>query len=321
MLSVVIDTEEDFDWSRPLARENTSVGSIGAQGRAQEVFARHGVVPTYAVDYPVASRDGAAQVLDGFRRAGACEIGAHLHPWVNPPHEEEVTPRNSYAGNLPPGLERAKLETLTRAIEGNFGLRPTVFRAGRWGLGPATAEILEDLGYEVDTSVVAYTGFTEDGGPDFTGFGPRPYWFGRRRRLLEVPQTAGFAGRLAGLGPALFPALAGPLGMRLRAPGVAARLGLLERIRLTPEGMTLDELRRLTRSLLAAGCRVFILTYHSPTLEPGNTPYVRDRADLRAFLDRLEGYLAFFMGEIGGQPVTPGGLFQNFTKLAAGHQP
>ena len=35
--------------------------------------------------------------------------GAHLHPWVNPPHVEEVNARNSYVGFLPEAVERDKL--------------------------------------------------------------------------------------------------------------------------------------------------------------------------------------------------------------------
>ena len=310
VLIVVIDTEEEFDWSRPLARENTSVASIRAQIRGQEVFARHGVVPTYVVDYPVASDAAAVGILGEFARDGRCEIGAHLHPWVNPPHEEIVSPRNSYAGNLPPALERAKLECLSDTIAEAFGARPAVFRAGRYGVGPASAEILEDLGYNVDLSIVPRTDFSADGGPDFIAFAPYPYWFGRRRRLLEIPLSVGFAGRLAGSGAVLYPVLAGALGMACHAPGVAARLGLLERIRLTPEGADLAALCRLTDSLHAQGCRIFSLSFHSPSLAPGHTPYVRDEDDLRRFLDTLERYFAYFTGRLGGRYSTPARLYR-----------
>ena len=49
--------------------------------------------------------------------SGRCEIGAHLHPWVSPPFDEEVNARNSYPGNLPRELERKKLAELVDAIE------------------------------------------------------------------------------------------------------------------------------------------------------------------------------------------------------------
>ena len=57
--------------------------------------------------------------------------------------------------------------------------------------------------------------------------------------------------------------------------------------------------------MLREGQRIFNFTYHSPSLAPGNTPYVRDAADLRAFLHRIEEYLEFFLGEVGGRPATP----------------
>lgn len=272
LLCVIVDTEEEFDWRRPLSRDNTSVTSISAQVRAQEVFAEFAVVPTYVIDYPVSSDPAAIELLRGLQDEGACEIGAHLHPWVNPPHDEAVEPCNSFPGNLPPALERAKLLRLTETIEDNLGRRPRVYKAGRYGVGPATAALLEDLGYEVDASVVPYTSFAPSCGPDFSGFGFRPYWFGAGRRLLELPLTVGFAGLCRSWGQPVFPVLSAPWGMKLHVPGIAARLGLLERIRLTPEGVDPAAQRRLTRSLLAQGARVFSLTYHSPSLQPGHRP-------------------------------------------------
>ena len=310
LLLVIVDTEEEFDWGRPLSRDNTSVESIAEQHRAQEIFARHGVVPTYVVDYPVATSERAVQVLGGFQTDGLCEIGAHLHPWVTPPHEEPVNAFNSYPGNLPADLEREKLEVLSAAIENNIGFRPRVYKAGRYGLGINTAAILKETGYDVDLSVVPYTSFAADGGPDYRTFGASPYWFGAKRKLLEIPLTCGFAGVLATSGPRLFPALSSDLGMKLRLPGIAARLRLLERIRLTPEGIDHAAHRRLINSMLAEGHRVFAMTYHSPSLQPGNTPYVRDKADLKAFLGTLRRTLDYFLNEIGGKATTPGALFR-----------
>ena len=235
LLLVIIDTEEEFDWSRPLSRDNTSVTSIAAQPRAHDLFAKYGIVPTYVIDYPVATSDLAIRTLGELAAGGACEIGAHLHPWVNPPDTEDVTPHNSYPGNLPAALEREKLAHLTSAIVDNYGLRPTVYKAGRYGVGPHTAETLADLGYTVDVSVVPYTSFTDDGGPDFRSVGFLPYWCDGPGGLLEIPLTCGFHDLFSAWGRRLFPLLASPTGMTVHAPGVFARSGLLERIRLSPE--------------------------------------------------------------------------------------
>jgi len=55
---------------------------------------------------------------------------------------------------------------------------------------------------------------------------------------------------------------------------------------------------------MADGQRVFVLTYHSPSLEPGGTPYVRTAEDLDRFLAWLEEFYDFFTKEIGGMCVS-----------------
>ena len=304
-LAVVIDTEEEFDWARPLARANVAVTNIAEQPRAQALFRPREVVPTYVVDHPVVADAGSAAVMRGFAARGEALIGAHLHPWVTPPDHEAVTPANSYAGNLPAALERAKLERLTEAIETATGVRPQVYKAGRLGFGPNTAALLAELGYAVDASMVARSAFTADGGPDYTALPAEPVWLTGPGELLELPLTAGFAGVARGAGATAFRRLSAPWATRLRIPGMLARSRLLEKIRLSPEGTTLAEMKRLTAALLADGQRVFCLAYHSSTLLPGGSPYARTPADATAFLGQIAGYLDFFIDEIGGVPATP----------------
>ena len=104
LLLVLIDTEEEFDWSRPHDRASVGTSSIAAQTRAQAIFDRHGIRPIYCIDYPVA--ETGYGLLRELHAEAKCDIGAHLHPWVNPPHDEPLTNRNSYPGNLPRALER-----------------------------------------------------------------------------------------------------------------------------------------------------------------------------------------------------------------------
>lgn len=304
-LLVVIDTEEEFDWTKPHNRESTAVTALAAQSQAQSIFDAKGLVPTYVVDYPVATSDLVGETLVPWAAEGRCLIGAHLHPWVNPPFEEKISAHNSYPGNLPAELERAKLESLTTAIEKTFGRRPDIYKAGRYGLGANSAALLEALDYRIDMSVVPHSSFKDDGGPDFTAFDFRPFLFGERSDLLAIPLSCGFHGRLWRHGPRLYPRLIGAAGLRLHLPGIFARTGLLERIRLTTEGVDLAANKRLTRALLDQGCRLFTLTYHSPSLAPGMTPYVRDQSDLERFLGDLESYLDFFLEELGGCSSTP----------------
>ena len=311
-LLIVVDTEEEFDWTRPFSRANVATSSIPAQARAHDIYDRFGMVPTYVVDYPVATDPASVRFLAALRDAGKAEIGAHLHPWVTPPHVEEVTARNSYHCNLPPELERAKLAALTDAIERSFGARPTAFKAGRYGYGPHTGRALADLGYQVDCSFVPHTDLSCDGGPDFRNVPDRPHWL--ENGLLEVPLSVGFLGAAPGLGPRAAWLFDSPGAERLRIPGVLARAGLVARSKLTPEGTPMDEQCRLIEAMARRGHRLFSLTYHSPSLEPGHTPYVRDAAELERFLAAIERVLAFFRDEMGGRFTTLSQVYRDFAE-------
>lgn len=293
-LAVVVDTEEEFDWTKPFTRTSRGVGSIAAQERAHEIYDQFGVRPTYAVDQCVVESDAAVGVLNDLRKSGRAEIGAHLQPWVSEPYLEEVSDRNSFQCNLPPEVERAKLETLTSAIAAQFGARPTVFKAGRYGYGPATTGILLDLGYEIDCSFVPHTNFQRTHGPSFLGVPDQPFWIDAEKRLLETPLSRGFAGALAGSADLLAPFVDAPFWTHSRIGGALARSRLFERITLTPEGVDADAQIRLISAMMKGGARVFTLTYHSPSLEPGHTPYVRDKADLNAFLAAIKKIVTWF---------------------------
>ncbi len=98
------------------------------------------------------------------------------------------------------------------------------------------------------------------------------------------------------------------MGLKLHAGSIFSRLDFYERIRLSPEGFSLDEMKRLTHSLIDQGEKVLTLSFHSPSLKVGGTPYVRNKQDLKAFLQTLEDYFSYFLNEIGGRPATPLGL-------------
>ncbi|PHZ86045.1 polysaccharide deacetylase family protein [Paremcibacter congregatus] len=305
-LTVVIDTEEEFDWAAPFDRESRSVDNIGHQHLAQTIFRKYDIVPTYCIDYPVVENQAAVAVLKNLADKGECLIGTHLHPWVSPPYEEEVNRVNSYAGNLPYQLEKDKLSYLTDAIEKAMGTRPTIFKAGRYGAGPHTAEILSELGYLVDCSVVADTNFSYDHGPNFIGLSSQPYWFeGWEYNILELPNTRGYDGLLARWGSTIYPRIAGASGLRSLMAGVLVKSGLLERIPLTPEGIRAADQIRMVRRMTAVGKTYFNYAYHSSSLMLGGAPYVKTAEDLDLFLADMDQFFDFFLTEFGGQHKTP----------------
>jgi hypothetical protein len=280
---LTVDTEEEFDWSGPFTRSEHGLTHIAAIARFQAFCESLGVIPVYLVDWPVATSPAAVEIIGEAVKAGRAEVGIQLHPWVNPPFEEDVGPFASYAGNLPPALERAKFMRLRDAIEQAFGTPPLIYRAGRYGLGPESASILREAGVPIDSSVRANFDYRAGHGPDYSRHPLVPYWADDERSLLELPLTTVYWGILRRQGRWVHPML----GRVRRMTGVFSRLGLLERIALTPEGVTAEEALRGIDMALDDGLPLLVLSFHSPSLAPGHTPYVRSEADL----DRLYDWL------------------------------
>ena len=244
---------------------------------------RAGCIPTYLADWPVVANPDSAGIIRAMVSDGSCDVGTQLHPWVNPPFDEEVSVANSYTGNLPRALEAAKIRALTEKIEAEIGVRPTVYRAGRYGIGPNTAELLAEEGYRLDVSVRASFNYRAQGGPDFSDHPIWPWRIGDH--LHEVPLTATYTGLLRN-----------KLRVQEFAParGFLARAGLFDRVPLTPEGVRLHDALIAIRQLLDSGHQLFSLSFHTPTLVPGHTPYVRTAADLKRFWLWWDGVLNLF---------------------------
>jgi hypothetical protein len=285
---VFVDVEEEFDWSGPVARAHRSTTAMRAFPSAHRRFAERAVPLTCMIDYPIADDAASVQILQDVLADGRSVIGAQLHPWVNPPHQEAVNGFNSFSGNLPRALQAAKIMALRDAIAAAFGTPPLIFRAGRYGLGPDTLSLLVEAGFRADSSVRACYDYSRQGGPDYAAAGNHAWQAGE---LIELPLTTVFTGRLRGRGAGLYRAV-GPMPA---AHGLLARTGLLQRIALTPEGIPIAEALEAVEVALGEGLRLLTFSFHSPSLAPGHTPYVRDAADLWTFwrwwdlmLDRLE---------------------------------
>lgn len=303
-LYVVVDTEAEFDWSKPFARHLVHVSAMAMVDRAQAIFDRHGIRPVYVVDYPVATQPDGYRPLQAILARGGCEIGAHLHPWTNPPFEETVSVRNSFPGNLPPALEEAKFLTLRAAIHDTFGIEAQFYKAGRYGIGANTLAILERHGVAVDFSVLPGVDLRPTGGPDLRGLHPVSY-LSATGRLSVVPMTRGHTGLLASHHNRL-DRLLDTRGARLaRLRGVLSRLRAFDRVSLTPEGTSVRDLRGLLTGLHRRGHRRFVMSYHSPSLVPGHTPYVRSESDLAAFLERIDAVCRYVLGPLGGRAGDP----------------
>jgi len=222
------------------------------------------------------------------------------------PHDEAVDAFNSYPGNLPRELDAEKARRLSERIELSFGSPPGTCLAGRCGFGPNTAEIREDLGFVVEIIPAVPIDFSADGGPDYAGFTSHRFWFGRRRRLLCLPGTGGCVGELRPDGTPLYGRVTSALTNWSRRAGVIARLRLLECIRLSPEEYDkVVEMQRPTTALPEDGVRVFVFSFHPPSVMPSGTPCVRRAAELERFLAKCRRCSEHFFGRLNGLTTTP----------------
>ncbi len=266
------DAEEEFDWNAPFRRDATRTDTIRALPDANRRFQAAGLEPCWMADWPVVDNVESGAILRELVASGECTIGTQLHPWVSPPFEEDVNRRNSYTCNLPRTLQRDKLLQLTNRIETAIGVRPRIYRAGRYGIGPHTAGFLSEFGYVLDVSVRACFDYRDQGGPDFSR---HPLWpWTVAPDLYALPLTTAYTGAL-GNWPGVYRAES------LR--GTLARTGLLARVPLTPEGVPLADALEAIEALLDVGHRLFSLSFHTPSLVLGHTPYVRDMAELATF--------------------------------------
>lgn len=295
---ITIDTEED-DWGVYRSTGSTT-DNILLLPLLQDLFDRYGAVPTYLINYPVAQDSRARSLLSGFFEKGRCDLGTHCHPWNTPPFEEEIGESASMLCNLPYDLVMKKIETLHEAIRNSFFIEPRCFRAGRWGFGPGAAKAIHHLGYEVDTSVTPFVNWEKQDGPNFSKSPNDAYRFNPDDILsiqtdgpmLEVPPTIGFHQRATKLCSFFYRnILANPLA-QWKIIGLLERMNILNFCWLSPELFDSREMIRLAQRHQTR-TSFLNMSFHSTSLLPGKSPFVRNAEELGNFLKRIEEFLQF----------------------------
>lgn len=296
--TILIDTEEDFDWTKPTETTSHDTTHLTHIADLVPLLGAYDAIPCFLLTYPVLSAPRIVRLLERLAGQGRCSLGIQLHPWVTPPLEGNGGSLSSFAGNLEPDMEKRKLEILADTFRDRFAASPRIYRAGRYGFGRNSAALIESLGIDIDTSLAPRTSMTEQGGPDFSLYDYGPFWFGRKRRLLELPLCRSVVGWGGAPGQALYQRTqlerhgTGVIGSAL------ARLRCAERITLSPEGNDAAAMRRLLAGLLRRGQAVLPLSFHSSSIWPGRNPYVRDRVCLRHFYDSLSATLAYMADDL-----------------------
>ena len=307
-LVVSVDTEEEGLWNNVYSTTGNTTENLRGLARFQATCESHSMAPTYVIDAPVLCDELAIADLRRWQDAGTCEVGTHCHPWCNPPLPiEPVQAVDSFLCNLPPEVQRAKLEWLTDAISDAMGRRPTSYRAGRYGFDDESAMILDELGYVVDSSVLPVYDYRSYGGPNFNQYARTPYrYFGtdKSQGLIEIPVTAGFTRAGFESQRRLWLGLRKNLWSKFRVAGIADRLRIAKRVKLTPEGTTLRDLKDLIDSCVADGLSTLVLMLHSSSLVAGFSPYAKDEEALDQLYQRLTGTFQYAIERHGFAPAT-----------------
>ena len=296
---ITIDTEED-EWG-DYRSYDYSVRNVIELLRVQEIFNRYGAVPTYLVTYPVVKNNQSRGILLDLLSKNRCEIGTHCHPWNTPPFKEEINEQHSMLCNLPYLLVLNKIEILHQEIKESLGVIPRCFRAGRWGFSPNVAKAIQSMGYQVDTSVTPFVDWDVYMGPDYRKAPRHIYRFNpdallsikQDGGLLEVPTTIGFLQRNFDFCHRLTEWMSGDMARHLHLRGILDRARFLNFRWLSPELSNGSDMVALAKTCLRRGCSHLNMSFHSTTLLPGKTPFVRTQEDLNSFLRDIEQVIKF----------------------------
>jgi len=298
-LIITIDTEGD-NWSE-YKETKFSLENIEKILPLQDLFDNFDAKPTYLITYPVATNDRAISILTKILKEGRCEIGSHCHPWSTPPFDEEKTVQNSMLCNLPCELQYRKLSSLHNAIIKNFEITPVSFRAGRWGYNKNVALNLCRLGYKIDTSITPYVDWKYCYGPDFSDTSPkafRSYYENNftgsdNNSLIEIPVTIGFLQQDFTFCNYILKTIKRTFLVKLKTGGILSKLHIVNKIWLTPEAYDSKDMIKLTKVMMKRGCDFINMTFHSPSLKAGLTPFVRTTEDEKKFFRRIKEFLTF----------------------------
>lgn len=305
-LLVGIDTESDNQWSAE-ARARPTFDNLYALPQLHALFRRHGVRPTYVITWPVACDARSADILRELREGGTCEIGAHHHVWETPPCAPEDVVRHAYASTLPASQFDAQVASLTEAIETAVGERPVSYRSGRFGFSADHVGSLERHGYLVESSVAPLFCESHKGGPDFADAPLRPYFLAYddaaragTSQLLEIPVSCGLNRNVPGAWQVAWTRAPRPYTTKR----YLQKLGVVRPMWLRPSYSSLDDMTALARRLARAGEPALNMLFHSSEIITGGSPYNRTEAELEAFMERLDRFLAVATQELSAEPMT-----------------
>lgn len=305
-----VDTEEEWDWEGPFPENDFSVENLHALPKFQAFCEQKGLRPCYFVDYAAAV--GLAKQTEFLARVAEshCELGAHLHPWANPPYFGKATEENSHVVNLPVLQVEQKLDALMELFSTTLNYKPKAFRTGRWGISEAIMKLLYLRGFDIDSSVYPFYKndyFHCDGAPLC------PYWpdttnvlkSGIQRNILEVPVTVGFnrtpfekASKLHDLSQ--LPAL-----QIFKPTAVLWHSKVLRKVYFSPEVADTENMISLADKAIENGQHVLHMYFHSSNLISNGTGFLKSNNPYNLICKRITAVIEHLQTKYKVNFMTP----------------
>lgn len=320
-----IDTEEEWDWNDLFPVTTPTVSNAQYLPSFQDLCTRHGMKPTYFVDFAVLENPVSRRIVEQLGQLADAEVGMHIHPWHTPPITafDASSVCASFLHNHPAHVIREKLETVFSAFEG-CGIRPTSFRGGRYSTGAAIQDFLHETRFIADCSIVPYTAWPDDGAPDFRSRDLLPIRRPAPREglgpLWEIPLTLAFSRTPFRMWSRAFDIVEHSALGRLRLIGIAERLRLVRRIWLNFELPDSPDWIPFLRLLQAIGVPYVCLSVHSSSLVAGPGPYTRTRDDELRIRKKIESTFVALRDLPGFVPATASELAHHLETTHAGHR-
>lgn len=292
-----VDTEEEWDWEGPFPEGEFSVENLHMLPEFQAFCTNRGIRPCYFVDYAAAAGiEQTSQFVEQVKN-NECELGAHLHPWANPPFFDKPTESNSHVVNLPIEQVSDKLDALMELFAERFSYQPKSFRTGRWGISPQIMDLLWSRGFEVDSSVYPFYQnefFSCQGSPTL------PYWpseqdvlsIGQQQNILELPVTVGFNRRPFAKANQVHQALDTPGLQTLKANALMWHSHLLRKIYMSPEVTEAQDMITLAENAIKENAPLIHMYFHSSNLISNGTGFFKAEKPFETICERISEVLA-----------------------------
>ena len=300
-IAITIDTECDkgAKWKvkQPLSFKNIYNGVVN---NLQPIFDKHHVKATYLLSPEIMMDKQSVAVFKSF--GNKVELGTHLHAeFIEPQANFNCTNTSQFQSDFDSEVERTKLENLTFLFKQTFDYQPLSFRAGRFGIGNQSLQILQNLGYTVDSSVTPDTKWTNQISGNIVNFNGAPYQpyypsiddFCKEgtMNILEVPVSV--INRKISRMP-LFLKRNLKLNRSYQQIIFNYCTNFSKPAWLRPTNSDIETLKNITNRFIKIGGKddVFLcMMFHSNEFELDMSPYSLTKPAMDKIIDRLDSYL------------------------------